>query len=323
MDNDFYIELLQKQLFNELTEEEKQQLEAWLQVSDDNKQLAKDIQKALEISDSYGNHIEVDINKDFKKVQEKIKTSKEKKTSFFGSKMVFKVAASLLLLISTVFAWYWVNKSELITIVADYDNQSVVLPDSSVVILKKGTSLKYESDFLKDRKTSLLGTAFFKVRHINNEAFVVNSPTYKTEVLGTQFLVVDDNVGVPMVQLAEGKVAVTHIESLKKEILKPKEFVKIDKKNSIERLTGVETKSYQWFVSDLSFKNTELTEVIFKIEVLFNTKIEISERINKCAFTGDLSNMKLENILGNIAHLYKGDVQVNQKGYKIIGGECQ
>lgn len=63
------------------------------------------------------------------------------------------------------------------------------LPDSSVIWLKSGTSIRYAADFGRDnREIALLeGEAFFDVRQQANHPFVVKNGALEVKVLGTSF----------------------------------------------------------------------------------------------------------------------------------------
>ena len=82
------------------------------------------------------------------------------------------------------------------------------LPDGSIAHLNAESALSFSYGLLNDnRNLELEGEAFFEVR--SGAPFVVNTPTGKVEVLGTQFNVVS-RAGLFEVFCTEGKVKVTY-----------------------------------------------------------------------------------------------------------------
>ncbi|NLR80206.1 FecR family protein [Chitinophaga eiseniae] len=69
--------------------------------------------------------------------------------------------------------------------------KQVLLPDSSIVWLKPGTTVRYSANYgVKDRELELLnGEACFEVQKNTTYPFVVNTDQLQTKVLGTVFTV--------------------------------------------------------------------------------------------------------------------------------------
>jgi len=66
--------------------------------------------------------------------------------------------------------------------------KQVVLPDSSVVLLNAGSTLRYHPDFSRHRQLQLSGEALFTVTHDDKHPFTVQTTdSLATMVLGTQF----------------------------------------------------------------------------------------------------------------------------------------
>ena len=69
------------------------------------------------------------------------------------------------------------------------ENETLMLPDHSVIRLSKGGELHYAKHFEHNRKVELTGEAHFNVTPAADEAdhFVVQTPHFKIAVLGTEF----------------------------------------------------------------------------------------------------------------------------------------
>lgn len=86
-----------------------------------------------------------------------------------------------------------------------------VLPDGSQVSLEKGAVLHYPASFTGDvREVYLSGNAFFRIKHLGGQGFIVNAEKISAEVLGTSFWVHQDKLsGVSDVEVRTGKVKVS------------------------------------------------------------------------------------------------------------------
>ena len=97
----------------------------------------------------------------------------------------------------------------------------IVLPDSSVVTLNSGSSLKYSSsDFNSDnRNVSLTGEGFFSVTKDSTKPFYVITPGIKVKVLGTTFnLKAYPDENIEEATLIEGKVEIYASTDKKKKV---------------------------------------------------------------------------------------------------------
>ncbi len=89
---------------------------------------------------------------------------------------------------------------------------SIILPDSSTVILNSGSEVKYSSDFGKQRAIWLEGEAFFKVTKNTKSPFIVHTNDFDVKVLGTEFNINSTTIN-QTVSLATGKVNIMLNES--------------------------------------------------------------------------------------------------------------
>lgn len=91
-------------------------------------------------------------------------------------------------------------------------DQSLLLPDHSVVILAPGSEIRYDSNFnVSGRRIILTGKAEFSVAKDKQKPFTVYSGKISTTALGTRFSV-DGNTENISVVLYEGKVVVQKVQ---------------------------------------------------------------------------------------------------------------
>ena len=129
----------------------------------------------------------------------------------------YKIAAILTgLVIGTGLLFYITKKSEnmaLLTVSAPYgQTKTLLLPDSSTVILNANSSVKYPEKWDKqNRQVWLTGEAHFQIKHIELKnqlpvPFTVHANLTDINVLGTVFNV-DNQTDSTLVTLVSGKVA--------------------------------------------------------------------------------------------------------------------
>ncbi|WP_312187201.1 FecR domain-containing protein [Sphingobacterium sp.] len=148
-------QLIQKFLCGQLTEEEKNQFEAWLQISARNRQLLESFRTATNIEQDLSIVRQLNANKAWEKL--KNKNNKSHNKWFIG------VAASLLLLSGFFYLWYRQMETQ--------DNSAAILAlnvGQDVAPAKSGAILR-----MPDGKEVLLNNATPKV-YDNNKTFVGN-----------------------------------------------------------------------------------------------------------------------------------------------------
>lgn len=142
-------------------------------------------------------------------------------------------------------------------------NALMILPDSTRVLLEKGSTLSYSADFNSKefRSVHLEGRAFFDVKRDPLKPFVVQSGDLKVQVLGTAFDIDSRNPQDSKVTVQEGSVRVDHkVQQL--DILKPQEqlrFVKDGMRYTKAMVTDEQYMEWQ-FSDDLVFDNVSIQD---------------------------------------------------------------
>ena len=147
------------------------------------------------------------------------------------------VFGGVLLMISALLVY---NKKDTpVSVKTEYGNiKSVILPDSSLVVLNANSTIKFSDKWGKNnnREVWLQGEAFFNIRHTNRDAddikkheqFIVHTEHLNVEVLGTSFDI-RQRRGKTEVVLETGKIKVSFKEKTMKEILlKPGDMLAYD-----------------------------------------------------------------------------------------------
>ncbi|MBW8325385.1 MAG: FecR family protein [Prolixibacteraceae bacterium] len=188
------------------------------------------------------------------------------------------------------------------TVAADYGQISkAVLPDSSVVWVNSGSSIKYNNQFsASNRNIELEGEAFFKVTRNADLPLIVSNSDLKVKVLGTEFSVSaypeEPNIHVI---LEKGKVELTSASNTRfRQEMKPGEMATFSKIKKELALTAVNTSLYtSWKDGLINIYNLPLSELVIKLEKRFNQKFLVDEQIKDVPYTFTIKNEDLSSVL--------------------------
>ncbi len=192
-------------------------------------------------------------------------------------------AAVLLLLGAATWLYRQAAPAPIITHSTAYgEQQSIELPDGSMVRLNAHSSLSYEADWetQDSRKVWLEGEAFFEVaeKPQTKQKFQVITKDLTVEVLGTEFNI-NSHREETKVFLEEGKVKLS-LNGLKEAMLMdPGELVTYSKnkkeKPAKQRVAPMLHTS--WKNGFQSFDKTPLVEVLKKVEEIYGVTIQVKD----------------------------------------------
>jgi transmembrane sensor len=239
----------------------------------------------------------------------------------FHFRTFLKVAAAVAIVLLGQLVFPRLNHTDQVYYVEVATTQSsriIKLNDGTNIILGPHSTLKYPHDFeAKDRNVFLIGNATFKVKH-NGKRFIVNSGDVKTEVLGTFFNVVT----VPenqqtKVALFEGKVRMSY-KNRGNTILKPGDEWNCNLKSAVINIRHDE--NIQSNNLKLDFKNTDLTEVLQQISIMYGIKLSVAQSVDKdLKITGTIYYRSPKETLVEIAFPFGLIVkQINESTYELM-----
>ena len=234
------------------------------------------------------------------------------KVRFIDSKFVRLAAATVIFMIISASALYFINKTQAfhkIETVAEMpkENRVIYLPDGSKVILSADSKLDYPSTFdgLEKREVTLTGEGYFDISHDASKPFIVHSGKIETVVLGTAFNIKaiegQENITVTV---RRGKVKVIDVEENEiLGIITPNQQIVYNGRKIKSIMNSVDTENYlTWMNADLFCDNLTLSSVVELLEDRYKVKIEMDgESIQSRRFTTTFSKRdKIENILETI-----------------------
>lgn len=338
MNNKKYIRLTIKSLNEEITQVEKDQLNKWLESSEENQIQYKKIQQLWNSAIPEDPSSIPDKYEELSKLRELIdyrtKNATNPKISFslieslkFGfvrNKYRFAFVFSLIMLLS-IGSWYLIiekKTSKQMTEISTHNKQitQIRLPDSSYVKMNSASTLRYPSKFLaSDRKVYLEGEAYFEVEKDIGK-FEVETKNARIIVIGTKFNVSYRN-GVTKVIVKDGVVQVDAKVDNKKTVQLTKGNMSSIEKNNLPTPPKEVNTEYMlgWMKGILVFEKTSLLDIIRELERFYDIKIEISnnELANK-TLTASYDDAKLENVLSSICIALNVQYKIESGRYKIF-----
>jgi ferric-dicitrate binding protein FerR (iron transport regulator) len=232
----------------------------------------------------------------YEKIQKaKAKQSQKTKASY---SFLFKLAAVFIIAFGILAIVHQMSWQTFQTALAE--NNSVVLPDNSQVLLQPGSELSYNSfSWFVTREVKLEGEAFFEVE--KGETFSVITKAGQVDVLGTKFNVKSTDSKLNVV-CYEGRVKVTQKQIT--EIINQNEFVILRDNTVLNKskmvLSQLPTETDYFQIIDEEF------EVLLKdVERYYNVKISTENIASDKHFTGKLPRTDMRKALDIIAKTFQ------------------
>lgn len=333
-------ELLARYFAEEIAQEEKLQMESWINAQPEREQTVEELREVWEQSGRPACRLDPEqawkrLAEDMDKLEDEARhwdqLLRAPKLSRNGSQgqpnrskgrvrtLMITAAAAAVIFAAAIFAYGTyqstasspeIAKRELTA--GEGERASYVLNDGSRVVLHAGSRLQVPLSFSRgNRELFLEGEAYFEVAHDDSSPFVVHSEHAFTRVLGTKFLVrawPDERHHVEVI-VSEGKVALGR-ESDGQAGEATEAIITKNKKGSIteERAPEVaDVGDLHWYLGwtegKLTFKNRSMREIIPKLEQWYAIEIQTgSERIANKRLTAEIDySQPMGEVLKGIA----------------------
>jgi len=211
------------------------------------------------------------------------KSKKETKVSTLNFKTFFRVAAVLVILLSSAYFLFFNAGTTFKTEIAQ--TKAFHLPDDSEVLLNAASKITFnEKKWADKRVVTLEGEAYFQVK--KGQTFSVKTADGVVKVLGTHFNV-KQRKNYFEVSCYEGLVSVTHNNETVK--LPPgKNFRLIN--NNIEDVPDSDAQNPSWMQQESSFDRIPLDQVIAELKRHYDIKIKTEGVDTSKLFTGSFTH---------------------------------
>jgi transmembrane sensor len=207
--------------------------------------------------------------------------------------------------------------------------RNLTLPDGSRVVLRGNSRLVLEVGFnrKKTREVTLIGEAFFDVKHDSAHPFIIHTGKIKTTVLGTAFNITTGVGKTIVVKVLRGRVKVENGQRLLA-VLKPNQqltanMVQTEDFSSSKVVNT--TKPLKWASEGMTFENMPYGKLAAFIGQRYGVTITFKNlQLKECPITGSFTGTEsLEEIL-NILSVARGtNFTITGNEVTIDGKECK
>ena len=270
---------------------------------------------------------DVDVESALNKVKSKpsaqpkphMKVVKSSNFNFF-----LRIAAGLALLVGA--GWFVMNNLNQqpanIELAATEEVIDQTLSDGSSIKLNQGAKITYPEKFAANTRTvELEGEAFFDVKPDAEKPFIVEAGEATIKVLGTSFNIKShEGVDSTLVHVESGKVLLYFGDS-QVMLTKGMTGVFYKKTKKVAILDKNSPDHSFWRNRNLSFKRTDLTAAVSKLNNLYNANIRLEiNDLSNCTLTVDFENKTINEILDIISLTLDLEV-LRSDGQIILRGE--
>jgi transmembrane sensor len=188
-----------KHLLGETSAEEQKLVQEWLLADSTNQAYFDELRKVWDTSLQLAATSKVDENKAWQRFRQRVHKGDTQipppaPVIIPVTQKQFawrKIAAAVVILIGMAIAAYWIyNDPEAPPVIAETTGDTLTerLPDGTMVMLNKASSLTYPSAFKGDKRpVKLKGEAFFEVAPDKKKPFVISVNDLEVTVVGTSF----------------------------------------------------------------------------------------------------------------------------------------
>lgn len=299
--------LLLRYYEGETTRAENILVDEWLEASEDNRRIARQIQTISLAADMAQISSKLDVKRALSSTYRKMKLGKTNK-----HQMLFRgmQRAAAILFIPLVISWtiLYLNKDDQeIQMMEAKTNPgmttSVELPDGTKVVLNSSSSLRYPSRFTDDkREVKLVGEAFFSVVKDKKKFIVSTLNGSKVMVYGTEFNIeAYKESRTVQTTLVSGKVSFSYVNNGRRDkmMMQPGQKVIYDiiQKEVVVRKVNVDVET-SWKDGHLIFKNTPFEEILKSLSKRYNVEFVLKKAsLKQYSFTTTFTKQRLERIL--------------------------
>ncbi|MCZ4245283.1 FecR family protein [Pedobacter punctiformis] len=293
-------DLLAKYLLDEASETERTAVDKWVNEHPLNLKYLEDLKTILEKS-----KLQPDQHIDEYEALERLNARLIKQNKGNSYLKILRIAAIITVVCGI--GWFMYLNTIASNVNVHSTNQVLTksLPDGSVAILNKESTLSYKGGFFKKiRDVNLKGEAFFKVEPDKSKPFIIKVNDVTVTVVGTSFNVKSIN-GETIVIVETGIVKVNNARDSVR--LVAGERVKLQSNQQHLNKAFSKDKLYNYYyTNELVCDNTPLQELVPVLNEKFNANIVISNpEIKTLPISTTFKNESLNQILNVIAQTFK------------------
>lgn len=322
MEKSEFDRLLERYLTKNISDQEKNKLEAWLDV------MKVEDTKHLELSKEDENRLYHKITSNINNLQEVISFRPQIMAKPKTDRWIWAMAASVALITTTVLLiLYFQNNNQQTAKRFETNNpEKVILDDGTLVWLTSNSKLSYHQQYQPNiRHAELKGEGLFEVKKDASNPFWIHCGELTMKVVGTSFniryhkdstelIVLTGNVNVTNSN-QDSPIEVHHNEKL---IYKLGQF---EKKSASDREVTSITVNTQY---NMHFADAKMEEVIQRLEEKFNVTVKVQNaNVMNCIITADFTDHSLQSSLQMISEVLNVTFSGDNKSITIAGNGCE
>jgi transmembrane sensor len=312
-------ELLVKYLLGEAGTVERHEVEQWINASPVNKKYFDHFQLIWETSKQLVIPATVDADEAWQRFRQRTEKKPAIVRRINARSTWLRAAAIAVVCLSILSLAYFLTdrlSTTAVTVVTTDTPKADTLPDGSLIVLNKNSSIRYHSKLKgAKRKVDLKGEAFFTVTPDKQKPFEISVNDITVTVVGTSFNIKDIE-GKTQVIVETGIVRVSK-NNISVE-LRPGESIITESAKSVFEKEKTTDKLYQYYRSkEFVCDNTPLWKLVEVLNEAYNVNIIIERaELRSLPLTTTFYNESLEKILTVIAETF--EITVERKGGQII-----
>jgi ferric-dicitrate binding protein FerR (iron transport regulator) len=194
----------------------------------------------------------------------------------------------------------------------------VILPDGTLVWLKKDAVLDYSDDLVgRKREVTLQGEGLFEIARDPSRPFVIHCGKYIATAIGTSFNIKSANDRIELTVLT-GRVRLAY-ENDSAIIVNPSQHVILKVHEVLQQKTLAPEQALKVVSAntgyDMHFEDTQMREIVKRIESKFDVTINIDDKtLLDCMISADFTDQSLPVTLTMIS-------QALGTTYTVVGDE--
>ena len=293
-------------LRNELNQQEVDELMNWVNSSSVNRKVFENFSAVWEVSAKGSVACSIDVDCDWQKFKTRVFETKDR--SINSSYNWLGIAASFVFIVLAVSIYLLVNNfsSNNSTYASGNQVKTIVLPDSTTLILNSNSEIQFSTDYLSERVVTLKGEAFFNVLKRSESDFKVVASNGFVKVLGTRFVVNTNEVNdLFEVKVERGKVLMS---SGDQSIVLTAGMEGVLNDETIDVNNSFDAKEIEWKSSRIVFKSASLVEVVEQLKISYSTfdNYQILSSDNTTRVTTVFENQTFDEVVQELsAHFGK------------------
>lgn len=273
MEERIYI-IVAKMLHGEASDEERRELDAWLEKDPKNSRSLEEMQLAWKEADALFDAPRFDAAPAWEKVALRMQpaaVTPKGRTMAFPSWTKYSAAVAAILLIALII-WSPFQGRQ-IEVAASSSDRQIELPDHSKIFIRQGSRISYPEKFAsKERRVKLEGEAYFEVSRNEHQPFIIDAQAVDVRVLGTTFNVrcspdrADVTVSTGRVQVTDQKAKNNSV------VLLPGKKAHFEKGH----LEQANANGYEslWKNNELVFESRPFSEVLLALSTFKDSSIQ-------------------------------------------------